>query len=199
MVFKSLFTSRILPSPIQYEVEAPNIKLIKVVLQGRRGGQGFAPTPLVPHPRNPWATLWRLRVWRNSVWKQGTRHPLPTLYSGYSKVTLCGSRQRSYEFPRWGLWPRELPCDHIVMSRMRNQLFSLSPGERKGGGPWGQQEELGLDYILGNGDGQGEGSGKRIHGSGNALCFNQDELSSCSQGQGQLQRQRGGFASLDFL
>ena len=56
MVFKSLFTSRILPSPIQYEVEAPNIKLIKVVLQGRRGGQGFAPTPLLPQPRNPWAT-----------------------------------------------------------------------------------------------------------------------------------------------
>lgn len=69
MVFKSIFTSRTLPpTKIKYEIEAPNIRLmIMVVFWGGRGGQGLAPAPLLPQPRNPWVTLWSLRVWRNSV------------------------------------------------------------------------------------------------------------------------------------
>lgn len=81
---------------------------------------------------------------------------------------------------------------------MRDQLFTCSPGGRKGHGPCGQQEGLGLDCISGNGggkDGEKEvGGGPMAHG--NALALIEDELSSSGQGQGQLQKWRGGLSSL---
>lgn len=61
------------------------------------------------------------------------------------------------------------------MPKVRSQLFYFSRGERKGDGPWGQQEELGLDYIPGIGSGQDEE--KEVGGGStaqeNALPFDQ--------------------------
>lgn len=89
-------------------------------------------------------------------------------------------------------------CDCAVRSRIRCRLFTFSPGERKGDGPWGQLEGLRLDCISGNDSGKnGEkevGGGPMPHG--NALALIEDELSSSGQGQEQLREQCDGLSSI---
>lgn len=114
-------------------------------------------------------------------------------------VSLSGSHSRGAMNPLSGTpKPKELLCDHTVMPRMRNQLFSFSPGERKGDGPWRLQEGLGLDYI----PGWDEGGMRRrkvvsCPGLGRMPSpLTEDELSSSGQVQGQHQGQRGGLSRL---
>lgn len=136
--------------------------------------------------------------------RRWTRCSLPTLCSGHSSVTLSGSELKNHGSLLRGSRPKELLCDHIVMPRMRNQLFSFSPGERKGDGPRGPQEGLGLDYIPGI---VVDGMRRRkwvknpwLRGTLSPLI--EDELFPCGQGRGQLQWRKQpplGSSSQDFL
>ena len=80
-------------------------------------------------------------------------HSFPTRQSAHTSVTLSASRRETCDAPLRGSRPKEPPCDHQVMPRMRNQLSYFSLGKREGDELWRQREAFGLAYTPGHGGG----------------------------------------------